>query len=462
MNLPFKETRKKLLAGDFSGLFGFSKDKGLIHPSEVAKLFISIPYEKAIDAFKAFQQDQQLKVFPYIDVQLQKKLLQSLPREKASYILNKLSSDDRTIFFSALRGVEQSSFVDFLDESHKASLHKTLGYPDRSVARIINTEFATIDRDMTIAEANEHLRKFHKDTEAANVIYVVDKEGKLIDDIPVRRFILNEPEKKVEDILDGFCTSLKITDSKEDAVQRFKEYDRVVLPVINDENVLLGVVTIDDVMDVAEQRDTAEIQKFGGMEELDYPYVKTPFFSLLKKRSSWLIILFLGEMLTATAMGHFDKEIQKYVVLALFVPLIISSGGNSGSQAATLIIRAMALKELSLKDWWYVMRREIMSGFSLGIILGIIGFIRISIWQELHWYDYGKHWLLVAFTVSISLVGIVMWGTLSGSMIPMVLKKLGIDPATSSAPFVATLVDVTGLVIYFSIAAIILGGKLLA
>jgi len=462
MNLPFKETRKKLLTGDFSGLFGFSKDKGLIHPSEVAKLFISIPYEKAIDAFKAFQQDQQLKVFPYIDVQLQKRILQSLPREKASYILNKLSSDDRTIFFSALRGVEQSSFIDFLDESHKASLHKSLGYPDRSVARIINTEFATIDRDMTIAEANEHLRKFHKDTEAANVIYVVDKNGKLIDDIPVRRFVLNEPEKKVEDILDGFCTSLKITDSKEDAVQKFKEYDRVVLPVINDENVLLGVVTIDDVMDVAEQRDTAEIQKFGGMEELDYPYVKTPFFSLLKKRSSWLIILFLGEMMTATAMGHYDNEIQAHVVLALFIPLIISSGGNSGSQAATLIIRAMALKELTLKDWWYVMRREIMSGFSLGIILGIIGLIRVAIWQQLHWYNYGQHWILVATTVAVSLVGIVMWGTLSGSMIPMVLKKLGIDPATSSAPFVATLVDVTGLVIYFSIAAIILGGKLMA
>ena len=449
------------MTGDFSGLFGFSKDKGLIHPSEVAKLFISIPYEKAIDAFKAFQQDQQLKVFPYIDVQLQKRILESLPREKASYILNKLSSDDRTIYFSALRGVEQSSVIDLLDESHKTSLHKTLGYPDRSVARIINTEFATIDRDMTIAEANEHLRKFHKDTEAANVIYVVDKNGKLIDDIPVRRFVLNEPEKRVEDILDGFCTSLKITDSKEDAVQKFKEYDRIVLPVINDENVLLGVVTIDDVMDVAEQRDTAEIQKFGGMEELDYPYVKTPFISLLKKRSSWLIILFLGEMLTATAMAHYDKEITKYVVLALFVPLIISSGGNSGSQAATLIIRAMALKELTLKDWWYVMRREVMSGFSLGIILGIIGFIRITIWQQLHWYDYGQHWVLVGTTVSASLVGVVLWGTLSGSMIPMVLKKLGIDPATSSAPFVATLVDVTGLVIYFSIAAIILGGKLM-
>ncbi|MES1217321.1 MAG: magnesium transporter, partial [Bacteroidota bacterium] len=335
------------------------------------------------------------------------------------------------------------------------------GYPDQSVARIINTDFAAINKDMTIGEANEHLRKYQKDTEAANVIYIVDKDGRLIDDIPVRRMVLTDPAKKIEDILDGFCTSLKITDSKEDAVLKFKEYDRIVLPVTNADNILLGVVTIDDVMDVVEQRDTAEIQKFGGLEELDYPYVKTPFFSLMKKRAGWLIILFLGEMLTATAMGYFEKEIAKAVVLALFIPLIISSGGNSGSQAATLIIRAMALKELTFKNWWYVMRREILSGLSLGVILGTIGVLRITIWQYLHWYDYGANWLLIAITIFFALIGIVMWGTLSGSMIPMVLKRLKVDPATSSAPLVATLVDVTGLVIYFSIAAIVLRGTLL-
>ena len=447
----------------FSGLFRLSKDKGTsyIHPSEVAKLFISIPAEKAIDAFKSFQTAQEIAVFPYLDNQLQKKVIRSLTKSRAAYILNALSSDDRTIFYSTLKGLELSNFLDFLTAPNKDALHKVLGYSDKSVARIINTEFATIESGMTIASAMEYLRKNHKDTEAANVIYVVDKDGKLIDDIPVRRFVLNDPQKKVEDILDGYCTSLKITDSKEDAVQKFKEYDRIVLPVTNDDNILLGVVTVDDVMDIAEQRDTAEIQKFGGIEELDYPYVKTPFFSLLKKRAGWLIVLFLGEMLTATAMGYFDGEIQKAVVLALFIPLIISSGGNSGSQAATLIIRAMALKELNLKDWWYVMRREILSGLSLGIVLGSIGFIRISVWQNLHWYNYGIHWLLLAITIFFSLIGIVMWGTLSGSMIPMVLKKCKIDPATSSAPFVATLVDVTGLVIYFSIAALFLKGTLL-
>jgi magnesium transporter len=459
--IKLKDIRTKILKGDFTGLLGLTKDKHYVHPSEVSAIFTSIPAEKAIPAFQSFPAIKQVQVFPYIDPQLQQKIIKGIPRQQAAYILNELSSDDRLNFYSMLRGVELSSSLDLLNEVNKKTTHDLLGYPERSVARIINTDFATIERQMTIAEANEHLRKYHKDTEAANVIYVVDKDGKLIDDIPVRRFVLNEPSKKIEDILDGFCTSLKITDSKEEAVSKFKEFDRVVLPVTNDDNVLLGVITVDDVLDVAEQKDTAAIQKFGGLEELDYPYVKTPFFSLLRKRAGWLIILFLGEMFTATAMGHFDKEMSKAIVLALFVPLIISSGGNSGSQAATLIIRAMSLKELSLKDWWYVMRREMLSGLSLGILLGAIGFIRITLWQNLHLYNYGPHWVLLAITIFFSLIGIVIWGTLSGSMIPIILKKCKVDPATSSAPLVATLVDVTGLVIYFSIAAIILKGTLL-
>ncbi|MEJ7678439.1 MAG: magnesium transporter [Segetibacter sp.] len=279
--------------------------------------------------------------------------------------------------------------------------------------------------------------------------------------MPLRKLLLNDSTSSIKDLMDNNFVSLHVKENQETAVTKFREYDRVALPVVDDLGQLLGVLTIDDVMDVAEQMGTAEIQKFGGVEELDYPYVKTPFFSLLKKRAGWLIILFLGEMLTATAMGYFDKEISKAVVLALFVPLIISSGGNSGSQAATLIIRAMALRELTFRDWWYVMRRELLSGLSLGIILGSIGFIRITVWQNLHWYNYGAHWFLLSATIFFSLIGIVMWGTLSGSMIPMVLKRCKIDPATSSAPFVATLVDVTGLVIYFSIAALILKGTYL-
>ena len=459
MNL--KEIIKKLIKGDFSSLLGFANGNKDVHPSEVAKMLYAVPANTALKAFQSLPANTQGKVFSYVTILLQKEIIRHSTKQKASLILNELSSDDRFAFYSSLKGVERSSFLELLNEKNKNAVHDILGYPDDSVARLINTEFATIGMEITIGGAIEHLRKNHQDNETANVIYVVDKDGKLIDDIPARRFILNDPSKKVADILDGFCVSLKMTETKEVAVMKFMEYDRVVLPVTNNDNVLLGVLTVDDVLDVAEQKYTKEIQNFGGVEGLDYPYVKTSFFALIKKRATWLIILFVGEMFTATAMGYFDAEISKAVVLALFVPLIISSGGNSGSQAATLIIRAMSLKELSIKDWWFVMKREILSGLTLGFILGTIGFIRIAVWQNLHLYNYGVHWALLATTIFLSLIGIVMWGTLSGSMIPIVLKKLNIDPATSSAPLVATLVDVTGLVIYFSIAAIILKGTIL-
>ena len=459
MNLT--EISKKIIKGDFSSLLNFGNGNKNVHPTEVAKMLGAVPVDSAIEAFRSLPTITQTKVFSYLDTFFQKKIVKTITKSRASFILNNLSSDDRIAFYSSLKGVERSSFLELLDEKNKDAVHDILGYPENSVARLINTEFATINTDITITEASEHLRKNHKDNETANVIYVVDKEGRLVDDIPMRRFVLNDQNKKIADILDGSCVSLKMTDTKEDAIVKFKEYDRVVLPVTNNDHVLLGVLTVDDVMDAEEQRNTKEIQNFGGVEGLDYPYVKTPFFSLIKKRATWLIVLFVGEMLTATAMGYFDAEISKAVVLALFVPLIISSGGNSGSQAATLIIRAMALKELTIRDWWFVMRREILSGLTLGLILGTIGFIRIAIWQNLHLYDYGIHWFLLALTIFFSLIGIVMWGTLSGSMIPIVLKKLKVDPATSSAPLVATLVDVTGLVIYFTIAAAILKGTIL-
>ena len=459
MNL--KEISKKIIKGDFTSLLGFSNGNNNLHPSEVAKMLGSVPSDASLKGFRSLPINSQSKVFPYLDIYLQKNIIKALTKTRASFILNELSSDDRIAFYSSVRGIERSEYLDLLNAKNKESVHDILGYPENSVARLINTDFATIDTEITIAQANEHLRKHHKDTEAANVIYVVDRNGKLIDDIPVRRFVLNDPEKKVADILDGYCVSLKMTDTNEDAVAKFKEFDRIVLPVVNADDILLGVLTVDDVMDAAEQRDTKQILNFGGVEGLDYPYVKTGFFTLIRKRATWLIVLFVGEMLTATAMGYFDAEISKAVVLALFVPLIISSGGNSGSQAATLIIRAMALKELTIKNWWFVMRREVLSGLTLGFILGTIGFIRIALWQNLHLYDYGIHWLLLAITIFFSLIGIVMWGTLSGSMIPIVLKKWNLDPATSSAPLVATLVDVTGLVIYFTIAALLLKGTLL-
>ncbi len=459
MNL--KEITSKILSGDFRSLIGLSNGHKNIHPTEVAKMLLSVPTDTALKGFRSLPADTQVKVFPYLDTKLQQTVIRSMPDRDAGAILNELISDDRIAYYSSLKGIERSKYLALLNEKNRDAVHDILGYPDNSVARLINTDFTTIGSEVTVGEAAAHLRLHQKDTEAANVIYVTDAEGKLVDDIPVRRFVLNEPEKKIADILDGWCISLKMTDTKEVAVSKFKEYDRTVLPVTNNDNLLLGVLTVDDVLDAAEQRDTKQIQNFGGVEGLDYPYVKTSFFSLIRKRATWLIVLFIGEMFTATAMGYFDKEISKAVVLALFVPLIISSGGNSGSQAATLIIRAMALGELTLKNWWYVMRREILSGLTLGLVLGIIGFIRITLWQKLHLYDYGPYWFLLAVTIFFSLIGIVMWGTLSGAMIPIILKKFKVDPATSSAPLVATLVDVTGLVIYFSFAAMILKGTIL-
>jgi magnesium transporter len=342
-----------------------------------------------------------------------------------------------------------------LDEKNRTATEDMLGYPIQSVARLVNTSFCTISQKMTIAQATEYLRLHHEDNDIADVVYVTDEDGKLIDDIPIRKLVLNENTKTIHDIMDDHYIKLVIDDSIDEAVARFKQYNRTVLPVTNPDNILLGIVTIDDLIEVVEQKTTKEIQRFGGVESLEYPYVKTPLFSLIRKRAGWLIILFLSEMLTATAMGHFEDEIATAVVLALFVPLVISSGGNCGSQAATLIIRAMAVRELTVKDWWYVMKRELFSGLVLGIILGSIGFIRIVTWQYLHWYNYGARYLLMGTTIFFSLIGIVMWGTLSGSMIPILLKKLKFDPATSSAPFVATLVDVTGLIIYFTIAGLI-------
>jgi magnesium transporter len=458
--MTFRAIRDKLRTGEVRAWFSRDNGDTVLHASDQAKLIDELDLEEALPTFMALGAEQ-IEVFPYLDLILQKALIDQLPSPVVSGILNALSSDDRTALFSTFDEDEVPRYLAFLNPENESTTHDLLEYPENSVAKLIDTGFATVREDMTVADAMVHLRRHLKDNEAADAFFVVDLEGRLIDDIPVRRLVLSEPYLTIHEIMDGFYVYLNMNDTKEDAIQRFKEYDRVVLPVVDEDHKMRGVVTVDDVLDAAEEKDTRDMQQFGGMESLDYPYVETPFFTLIRKRAGWLIVLFLSEMLTASAMGYFANEIEKAFVLSLFVPLIISSGGNSGSQAATLIIRAMAVKELSVRDWWYVMRREILSGLTLGLILGAIGFLRILTWHELHWFNYGPYWLLLAATVSISLVGIVMWGTLSGSMIPIILKKCRLDPATSSAPFVATLVDVTGLIIYFTVAAVLLSGTLL-
>jgi magnesium transporter len=336
-----------------------------------------------------------------------------------------------------------------------------LGYPEDSIGRLMTPDYLAVRPEWTLEEALDHIRRYGDDSETLNVIYVVDERGKLIDDLRMRQVLLAPPQDKIADIMDGLFVVLKAMDDQELAIQVFSEYDRVALPVIDSEGVLIGIVTIDDVLDVAEEEATEDIQKIGGMEALDEPYLQTGHGDMVRKRVGWLIVLFFGQMLTATALDFYRDEIASAVILVLFLPLIIASGGNSGSQAATMVIRAMALGEVTMGHWWSVMRREIVSGFALGIVVGAVGFFGVWGIAVYRPESYGAHWPLIGLTVGASLIGVVLWGTLIGSMLPFVMRMVGADPAASSTPFVATVVDVTGLLMYFSIAAIVLRGTLL-
>jgi len=321
-------------------------------------------------------------------------------------------------------------------------------------------EYVAIQQNWTVSDVLAHLRKAGRDRESFNQLYVVDDKGRLVDSARLRNLVVAELDTPVVELLDHQPLTLRATDDQETAVAAFKKYDRTILPVVDSNDVLVGVVTVDDVLDVAEQEATEDIQKMGGMEALDAPYLTIGLLSMIRKRAGWLAILFVGEMLTATAMGYFQDEIAKAVVLALFVPLIISSGGNSGSQATSLIIRALAVRDITLGDWWRVIRRELAAGLALGCVLAAIALVRILLWPR-RAQIYGPHYVLVAATVACSLIGVVLFGSIAGSMLPFILRRLGFDPAAASAPFVATLVDVTGLVIYFTIAYQILHGTLL-
>ncbi len=428
---------------------------------DIAESFEILPKEDKLIVFRVLPREIAAQVFEYLPLETQEELIKLMAQTELTSILNEMSADDRTLLLEELPANVTQQMLSLLTPKERAVAVSLLGYPEGSIGRLMTPEYVRVKQEWTVQHTLDHIRKHGKDSETLNMIYVVDDKGVLIDDLRIRNVLLADPNNIVAEIMEHSFVALKATDKEEDAVLAFQRTDQFALPVTDSKGVLIGIVTIDDVLDVAERAATEDIQKLGGLEALDLPYRQTGLFEMIRKRAGWLIVLFLSEMMTATAMGYFDKEIEKAVVLALFVPLIISSGGNSGSQAATLIIRAMALKEIALKDWWYVMRREIFSGLALGGVLGLIGFIRIAVWQKLHFFDYTEHWFLVAITIFLSLIGIVLWGTLSGSMIPFVLKRFGLDPATSSAPFVATLVDVTGIVIYFTVASLILRGTLL-
>jgi magnesium transporter len=429
-------------------------------PGDLADLMEPLSAEKEAVVFRLLPRDEAAQVFSYLPIERQQELLKAMGHEEVVSILNDMSDDDRTELLEELPAQVTQKLLNALspEERHRAS--QLLGYAENSVGRLMTPHFVRVKPHWTVEHALAHIRRYGVDSETMSLIYVIDENGRLIDDLRIRQILLASPDTLISDLMDSRFIGLKATDDQEVAVEAFKEADLNALPVTDSGGILIGIVTVDDIFDVAEEEATEDIQKMGGTEALDEPYMEIAIPHMVRKRATWLVVLFLSEMLTATAMSSFEHEIAKAVVLSIFVPLVISSGGNSGSQASTLIIRAMALGEVTLKDWWHVMRREILSGLSLGSILGFIGFIRISLWALL-FHAYGEHWLLLALTVGFALVGIVMWGSLAGSMLPFLLRRIGLDPATSSAPFVATLVDVSGLIIYFSVAAIILRGTLL-
>src|SRR5215813_9757052 len=451
------DLERVILARDFVALHEMLKHWS---PGTAAGLIEPLPIEQQVVAFRLLPRDLAAEVFEYLSLEAQQRLVKAMGSEEVANVLNDMAPDDRTALLDELPAAVTQQLLSLLTPQERSIAISLLGYPESSIGRLMTPDYVRVRPDWTIERALDHIRRYGHDSETLSIVYVIGDDGHLIGEVSMRKILLSPLSRTLADLIDRRVVALKATDPQESAVPLFRAEDRVALPVTDSQGVLIGIVTVDDVLDVAESQSTRTLQRFGGVEALEEPYLQTPFFSMVRRRAGWLVVLFLGEMLTATAMGVFEREIERAVVLALFVPLIISSGGNSGSQAATLVIRALALGEVRLSQWWQVMSREIGSGLALGVILGSIGFGRIAIWSAFS-NLYGPHWPLVALTVGLALVGIVLWGTLAGSMLPIVLRRLGFDPAASSAPFVATLVDVTGLVIYFSVAILVLRGTLL-
>jgi len=429
-------------------------------PLELAELCDELSAVDQALVFNVIDREQAFETFEKLDFNMQVELLEELRSRQVQLILNDMSADNRTAFLEQLDKERLNKLLKLLTPKERRVALSLLGYPEDSIGRLMTPDYIAVNKEWTVKQVIEYIRNFGENSETLDVVYIIDEKGYLVDDIRLGDILLADDTVFVKDLLDGKFLSLLVTDDEEVAVEAFSKSNRVAMPVTNSGGLLLGIITIDDILQLAEEETTEDIQKLGAVEALDEPYMDVSLSGMIRKRAPWLVILFVSEMFTATAMSFFEHEIDKAVVLALFIPLIVSSGGNSGSQASTLIIRALALGEVKLSDWWRIMRRELMTGLLLGIILGIIGFARVSTWT-LFTNIYGPHWMLIGLTIGLSVCGVVLWGSVMGSMMPILLKRLGFDPATSSAPFIATLVDVTGLVIYFTFAALILRGTLL-
>ena len=434
---------------------------GEMDPPDIAEVIEDLPPEDSGIIFRVLPRDTATKVFEYLPVDQQTEVVETLGTEQLMGVLNGMAPDDRTRLLEELPAEVTKRALSTLTPEQMKVARQLLGYPEGSAGRVMTPKYLAVRPNWTAQQALDYVREHGKDIETLNVIYVTDDKGVLLDDIRLGVLVLAKPDQLVSALNDASLVSIPATATRDEVVATFEKYDRIALPVTDSRGVLVGMITVDDVLDVAEQKATEEIQGLGGVEALEAPYFDVSFSSMVKKRGGWLSALFLGEMLTATAMSAFEDEIAKAVVLSLFLPLIISSGGNSGSQATSIIIRSLALREVRLRDWWRVASREIASGMALGALLGTIGFFRIVVWAKA-FHLYGEHYLLVAITVGLSLIGVVLYGNLVGSMLPFLLRRLGFDPAKASAPFVATLVDVSGLIIYFTMASLILRGTLLA
>jgi len=420
-------------------------------PDDAAQVLLALPRERAIE------------VLDTPGLECGPEIVASLPQDQAAGLLGGVSSDRVADLFREMDEGTRAALLPLLDDETRSTVEVLLAYPEESAGAIMTTEFVSVPATWTIAEVLHHIRMVEHTRETVYSVFVTDPDKHtLVHAVPLRRLISADPHANVLTAAPA-RKPVKVAAfaPRDEAVRLISKYDLLAVPVVDHRNHVLGIVTVDDVIDAIVERQTEQVQRFGGMEALDEPYMEISFGEMIRKRAGWLCVLFLSEMLTASAMQGFQGELEKALVLTLFIPLIMSSGGNSGSQATSLIIRALALHQLRLRDWWRVALRELPAGIVLGAILGVIGVTRVVIWQEAGLYDYGDHWVLVAATVGAALVGIVTFGSMSGSMLPFILQRIGFDPATASAPFVATLVDVTGLVIYFSVALAILRGTLL-
>ena len=436
---------------------------GDVHVADIVEILNARPVDQRLAILARMPVERAAATFDQAGLDDPARLIAGLPADLAPKILRGVSIDRSAEIFRALREPDRGRLLGALDTDAKSGLDRVLAYSPHTAGGIMTTEFVSVPSTYTVGETIEHIRRVESTRETVYAIYVQDPETHaLVQSISLRRLITGDPAAPVLSVAYPRPPITVAPDAdREDVGRLISKYDLLARPVVDAGRRVIGIVTVDDVIDAMVAETTEDVQKFGGVEALNAPYMTIGFGQMIYKRAGWLCALFLSEMLTASAMQHFEDELEKAVVLTLFIPLIMSSGGNSGSQATSLLIRAIALGEVRLRDWWRVALREIPTGLTLGAILGVIGFARISLWQKLGIYDYGEHWPLIALTVGAALVGIVTFGSLSGSMLPFALKKLGFDPASASAPFVATLVDVTGLVIYFTVALAILHGTLL-